>query len=92
MNNAQLDALTLELDARGRGPKFAFTLFRDIELGPQKVWCLELSREGMKTHPKTWERSLATWLTYRRGPEHTSQRCIIFRLTVLSACEATERS
>jgi hypothetical protein len=35
--NAQLDAEVVRLDER-RASKYSFTLFRDIELEPRKVW------------------------------------------------------
>ncbi len=38
MNNAQLDAEIVELDARRRRGQLNFTLYRDIELEPRKLW------------------------------------------------------
>ena len=38
MNNAQLDAEIVELDTRRRRGQLNFTLYRDIELEPRKLW------------------------------------------------------
>ena len=38
MNNAQLDAEVVELDTRRRRGQLNFTLYRDIELEPRKLW------------------------------------------------------
>jgi hypothetical protein len=40
MTNAQLDAEVIAFDARGRGP-LSFTLYRDIETQPQKLWLVD---------------------------------------------------
>jgi AAA domain-containing protein len=38
MNNAQLDAEIVELDSPRRRGQLSFTLYRDIELEPRKLW------------------------------------------------------